>query len=145
MSHETPWAKCWISIVRKVPLFRAKSLQPLILETSQVLKQGSLLHSHCLDTTCCRGRVLCVSSLNDGCESEYHPLWVYQVVFLSFLLQEMNLNHGAPQHMGATGGYDNDVFLDTSVDSFMTFQTDDTLTASSHSRHRWGLQPNLCQ
>lgn len=49
---------------------------------------------------------------------------------------EMNPNHVPPQHMGATGGYDNDVFLDSSVDSFMTFQTDDTLTASSHSRHR---------
>ena len=39
--------------------------------------------------------------------------------------------------MGATGGYDNDVFLDTSVDSFVTVSTGDTLTASNHSRHRW--------
>ena len=48
----------------------------------------------------------------------------------------MNQNHAVPQHMGAAGGYDNDVFLDTSVDSFMTLQTDDTIPASSHSRHR---------
>lgn len=48
----------------------------------------------------------------------------------------MNQNHAPLQHMGAAGGYDNDVFLDTSVDSFMTLQTDDTIPASSHSRHR---------
>ena len=48
----------------------------------------------------------------------------------------MNPNHVPPQYVGATGGYDNDVFLDTSVDSFVTVSTGDTLTASNHSRHR---------
>lgn len=49
---------------------------------------------------------------------------------------EMNQSHGPPQYVGASGGYDNDVFLDTSVDSFVTMNTDDTITASNHSRHR---------
>ncbi|XP_015761836.1 PREDICTED: mitogen-activated protein kinase kinase kinase kinase 4-like [Acropora digitifera] len=49
---------------------------------------------------------------------------------------ETNPNHVPPQYVGATGGYDNDVFLDTSVDSFVTVSTGDTLTASNHSRHR---------
>lgn len=48
----------------------------------------------------------------------------------------MNQNHAPPHYAGATGGYDNDVFLDTSVDSFVTLNTDDTLTASNHSRHQ---------
>ncbi|KAK2557495.1 Traf2 and NCK-interacting protein kinase [Acropora cervicornis] len=42
---------------------------------------------------------------------------------------ETNPNHVPPQYVGATGGYDNDVFLDTSVDSIVTVSTGDTLTA----------------
>lgn len=52
---------------------------------------------------------------------------------------EMNQNHSPPHYVGATGGYDNDVFLDSSVDSFVTLNTDDTITASNHSRHRSSL------